>query len=68
MNMELQMLARGCGKAEVHDLEPEDMRALTLEASMITGIPLAGMDTALTPDAIAERVVALLGKDFLSRR
>jgi glutamate synthase domain-containing protein 2 len=68
MTMELQMLARACGKAEVHDLEPEDMRALTLEASMITGIPLAGMDTALTPDAIAERVVALLGKDFLSRR
>jgi glutamate synthase domain-containing protein 2 len=62
MTMELQMLARACGKAEVHDLEPEDMRALTLEASMITGIPLAGMDTALTPDAIAERVAALLMK------
>jgi glutamate synthase domain-containing protein 2 len=68
MTMEIQILARACGKADVHDLEPEDMRALTLEASMITGIPLAGMDTALTPDAIAERVVALLGKDFLSRR
>jgi glutamate synthase domain-containing protein 2 len=40
--MEIQMLARGCGKSNVHDLEPEDMRALTLEASMITGIPLVG--------------------------
>ena len=40
--MEIQMLARACGKADVHDLEPEDMRALTLEASMITGIPLVG--------------------------
>ena len=34
--------ARACGKNNVHDLEPEDLRALTLEASMITGVPLAG--------------------------
>jgi glutamate synthase domain-containing protein 2 len=39
---EIQILARACGKRDVHDLEPEDLRALTLEASMITGIPLAG--------------------------
>jgi glutamate synthase domain-containing protein 2 len=39
---EIQMLARACGKRDVHDLEPEDMRALTLEASLITGLPLAG--------------------------
>ena len=42
MTLEIQMLARACGKADVHDLEPEDLRALTLEASMITGLPLAG--------------------------
>jgi glutamate synthase domain-containing protein 2 len=40
--LEIQMLARACGKADVHDLEPEDLRALTLEASMITGLPLVG--------------------------
>jgi glutamate synthase domain-containing protein 2 len=62
MTMELQMLARACGKANVHDLEPEDMRALTLEASMITGIPMAGTDFVLTPDAIAQRVAAILAK------
>jgi methylamine---glutamate N-methyltransferase subunit C len=39
---EVQILARACGKRDIHDLEPEDMRALTLEASMIAGIPLAG--------------------------
>jgi len=39
---EIQILARACGKADVHDLEPEDLRALSLEASMIAGIPLAG--------------------------
>src|SRR6266571_5238106 len=43
MTLEIQMIARACGKADVHDLEPEDMRALTLEAALITGIPLVGM-------------------------
>jgi glutamate synthase domain-containing protein 2 len=42
---EIQILARACGKHDVHDLEPEDMRALTLEASLITGLPLAGTNT-----------------------
>jgi glutamate synthase domain-containing protein 2 len=42
VTLEVQMLARACGKADVHDLEPEDLRALTLEASMITGVPLVG--------------------------
>ena len=62
MVMEMQMFARACGKSDVHHLEPEDMRALTLEASMITGIPLAGTDFVLTPEAIATRVAALLAK------
>jgi methylamine---glutamate N-methyltransferase subunit C len=39
---EIQILARACGKSDVHNLEPEDLRALSLEASMIAGIPLAG--------------------------
>lgn len=43
MTLEVQMIARACGKANVHDLEPEDMRALTLESALITGIPLVGM-------------------------
>src|SRR5213594_781036 len=42
MTLEIQMLARACGKSDIHDLEPEDLRALTLEASAITGIPLVG--------------------------
>lgn len=42
MTLEIQMIARACGKSDVHDLEPEDMRALTLESSMITGLPLVG--------------------------
>jgi glutamate synthase domain-containing protein 2 len=43
MTMEIQMLARACGKSDVHHLEPEDMAALTVEASAICGIPLAGL-------------------------
>jgi glutamate synthase domain-containing protein 2 len=39
---EIQILARACGKRDVHDLEPEDLRALTLDASFVTGIPVAG--------------------------
>ena len=42
MTSEVQILARACGKADVHDLDPEDLRALTSEASMTCGIPLAG--------------------------
>jgi methylamine---glutamate N-methyltransferase subunit C len=44
MTMELQIIARACGKSNVHDLEPEDLRALTLEAAVITGIPLVGTE------------------------
>jgi methylamine---glutamate N-methyltransferase subunit C len=42
LDSEIQILARSCGKSDVHHLEPEDLRALSLEASMITGLPLAG--------------------------
>jgi glutamate synthase domain-containing protein 2 len=42
MTMEIQMLARACGKSDVHNLEPEDMRSLTLECEAITAIPLVG--------------------------
>jgi glutamate synthase domain-containing protein 2 len=42
MTLEIQMLARACGKSDIHHLEPEDMAALSLEASAICGIPLAG--------------------------
>ena len=42
MTLEVQMLARACGKADVHDLDPDDLRALTVESAAITGIPLVG--------------------------
>ena len=33
MTLELQTLARACGKTHVHNLEPEDLVALTVEAA-----------------------------------
>ena len=44
MTLECQMLARACGKTDVHSLEPEDLAALTVEASAMARVPLAGTD------------------------
>jgi glutamate synthase domain-containing protein 2 len=42
LTMEAQTLARACGKSDVRHLEPEDMVALTIEASAMARVPLAG--------------------------
>ncbi|NKB60506.1 MAG: FMN-binding glutamate synthase family protein [Alphaproteobacteria bacterium] len=44
LTMECQTLARACGKSHVHNLEPEDMVALTVEAAAMAQVPLAGTD------------------------
>ncbi len=44
LTLEIQTLARACGKSHVLNLEPEDMVALTLEAAAMARIPLAGTD------------------------
>ena len=44
MTLELQTLARACGKNDVRNLEPEDLCALTVEAAAMAGVPLAGTD------------------------
>ena len=44
MVLELQTLARACGKSHVLNLEPEDLAALTVEAAAMAKIPLAGTD------------------------
>ena len=42
LTMELTTLARACGKSSVHNLEPEDLVALTIEAAAMARVPLAG--------------------------
>jgi glutamate synthase domain-containing protein 2 len=42
LTMEAQTIARACGKSHLHSLEPEDLVALTIEASAMARVPLAG--------------------------
>ncbi|HVI90757.1 MAG TPA: FMN-binding glutamate synthase family protein [Dongiaceae bacterium] len=42
MTMEAQIIARACGKSHLHNLEPEDLVALTVESAAMAGVPLAG--------------------------
>lgn len=44
MTLETQTLARAAGKSHVHNLEPEDLVALTIEAAAMARVPLAGTD------------------------
>ena len=49
------MLARACGKTDVHNLEPEDLCALTTEAAAMARVPLAG--TSYIPGVSEERTL-----------
>ena len=42
LTLEAQILARACGKSHIRNLEPEDLNALTVEASAMARVPLAG--------------------------
>ncbi|SFK57670.1 FMN-binding glutamate synthase family protein [Methylorubrum salsuginis] len=42
MTLEAQTIARACGKSHLHNLEPEDLVALTIEAAAMAQVPLAG--------------------------
>ena len=67
LTLEAQTLARACGKSHLHNLEPEALVALTIEAAAMARVPLAGtswipgnktrnMDApAVAPDQIAPR-------------
>jgi glutamate synthase domain-containing protein 2 len=42
LTMEAQTVARACGKAHLHHLEPEDLVAVSIEAAAMARVPLAG--------------------------
>jgi len=42
MTLELQTIARAAGHNHIHNLEPEDLCALTIEAAAMARVPLAG--------------------------
>jgi glutamate synthase (NADPH) small chain len=43
---EASMMARCTGKTNLHNLEPEDLRSVTLATSEATGVPVAGVRSA----------------------
>ncbi|MGD9741364.1 MAG: FMN-binding glutamate synthase family protein [Dongiaceae bacterium] len=50
LTMEAQIIARACGKSHLHNLEPDDLVALTVESAAMARVPLAG--TSWIPGAI----------------
>ncbi|QIT54074.1 FMN-binding glutamate synthase family protein [Aquisalimonas sp. 2447] len=42
ITLEAQTIARACGKSHLHNLEPEDLVALNMEAAAMARVPLAG--------------------------
>jgi len=42
MTLEAQTIARASGKNDIHNLEPEDLCALTVESAAMARVPLAG--------------------------
>jgi glutamate synthase domain-containing protein 2 len=50
LTIEAQMFARACGKTNIHSLEPEDLAALSMEASAMAGVPLAGTNYTVGVD------------------
>ncbi len=55
LTLEVQLLARACGKTNIHSLEPEDLAALTVESAAMARVPLAG--TQYTPGVTEERTL-----------
>ena len=58
------MLARACGKTNVHSLEPEDLCALTLEAAAMAKVPLAGTNwvPGITEEKALDEIKRMLEK------
>jgi hypothetical protein len=48
MTCEATLLAKAAGKTALANLEREDLRAMTLEACAMTGIPLVGTNFTFT--------------------
>ena len=64
LTLEVQMLARACGKTNVHSLEPEDLAALTTEAAAMARVPLAGTNyiPGVSEEQALERIETMLDR------
>ena len=64
LTMEVQLIARACGKTDIHSLEPEDLAALTVEAAAMAKVPLAGTNyiPGVTEEATLEELKTMMQK------
>ena len=62
LTLETQTIARAAGKSHVHNLEPEDLVALTVEAAAMAGVPLAGTNWIR-----AAAILGILERNFRSK-
>jgi glutamate synthase domain-containing protein 2 len=67
LTLEVQMLARACGKTNIHSLEPEDLAALTVEAAAMARVPLAGTQwiPGVSEERTLRRIEALLERHLV---
>ena len=69
LTLEVQMLARACGKTNIHSLEPEDLCALTVEAAAMAKVPLTGTDyiPGVSEERALGRIERLLERPSFAR-
>src|SRR5918993_5658917 len=62
LTLEVQLIARACGKTNIHSLEPEDLAALTVEAAAMAKVPLCGTDyiPGVSEERALDRIERLL--------
>ena len=48
LRAEASIMPRCTGKTDIHNLEPEDLRAISVATAQATGIPLAGFNPKLS--------------------
>ncbi len=51
LRAEASIMPRCTGKTDIHNLEPEDLRAISVVTAEATGIPLAGFNPKLAVQA-----------------
>ncbi len=68
LTLEVQLIARACGKTNIHSLEPEDLAALTVEAAAMARVPLTGTEyiPGVTEERALNRIERLLEQHLVN--
>ena len=68
LTIEAQLFARACGKTYLHSLEPEDLAALTMEASFCLGAAESAEKFGMRDEKAMLRVLTPLAKLFTAKQ